>query len=248
MNRTIMKKARSMLHYKGVSMELWTEVVSTAVYLNYRSTNMERSDVTPYGIGFKVKPRMEHLRVFGSPGYTHIDDGKRTKLDPKSFRCMLLGYAENAKGYGVYDMGVQGQSGTVSEAGRARSGRNKRYALATSRNAGGTAVVTVGTVRRTWTGVGERPTTTSGVPGGRIGIPPEPERSRRSQERLFLLENGDDERKSEASDRPPSPNRPRIDEDGLIAEAVLTYAVNVIDGTDPPATYAQVMASDEAAE
>ena len=47
---------------------------------------------------------MEHLRVFRSEGYAHVNDAKRTKLEPKSFRCMFLGYAESTKGYRVYDL------------------------------------------------------------------------------------------------------------------------------------------------
>ena len=86
MNRTIMEKARSMLHYKGVSTVWWAEAVNTAVYLINRSTNATHPDSTPYELRFKVKPRMEQLRVFGSEGYAHIEDVKRTKLEPKSFR------------------------------------------------------------------------------------------------------------------------------------------------------------------
>ncbi|KAE8955150.1 hypothetical protein PR002_g31866 [Phytophthora rubi] len=104
MNRTIMEKARSMLHYKSVSTEWWAEAVSTAVYLINRSTNTQNTSVTPYELGFKVKPTLEHLRVFGSHGYAHIDKAQRTKLEPKSFRCMFLGYAENVKGYRVFDL------------------------------------------------------------------------------------------------------------------------------------------------
>ncbi|KAG6619287.1 putative polyprotein [Phytophthora cinnamomi] len=74
MNRAVMEKARSMLHDVFVSTEWCAEAVSTVVYLINRSANTERSDVTP------------------------------TKLEPKSFRCVFLGYVENAKGYRVYDM------------------------------------------------------------------------------------------------------------------------------------------------
>uniref|UniRef100_A0AAV1UAY2 Retroviral polymerase SH3-like domain-containing protein n=1 Tax=Peronospora matthiolae TaxID=2874970 RepID=A0AAV1UAY2_9STRA len=99
-----MEKSRSMLHYKGVSMEWWAEAVNTAVYLINRSTNTQNATVTPFELGFKVKPTLDHLRVFGSRGYAHIDKAKRTKLEPKSFRCLLLGYSENVKGYRVYDL------------------------------------------------------------------------------------------------------------------------------------------------
>lgn len=51
-----------------------------------------------------MKPQMDHLRVFGSHGYAYMDDVKRTKLESKSFKCMFLGYAENVKGYRVFDL------------------------------------------------------------------------------------------------------------------------------------------------
>lgn len=104
MNRTIMEKERSMVHYKGVPTEWWAEAVSTAVYLINRSTNTANSRNTPYELAFKQKPGLGHLRVFGSQGFAHVNDAKRTKLDPKSFRCLLLGYAERAKGYRVFDL------------------------------------------------------------------------------------------------------------------------------------------------
>ncbi|KAE8905815.1 hypothetical protein PF005_g21697 [Phytophthora fragariae] len=37
--------------------------------------------MTPYELAFKDKPRLDHLRVFGSFGYAHIDQSKRTKLE-----------------------------------------------------------------------------------------------------------------------------------------------------------------------
>nr|CAI72268.1 putative polyprotein [Phytophthora infestans] len=91
MNRLIMEKARSMLHYKYISTEKWSEAMSTAVYLVNRPTNTASSDVTPYEVTLQGKPRMEHLRVFGSQGYARVDDMKRTKIKTKRFRCTFLG-------------------------------------------------------------------------------------------------------------------------------------------------------------
>ncbi|CAI5716262.1 unnamed protein product [Peronospora farinosa] len=51
-----------------------------------------------------MKPRLDHLRVFESIGYAHVDDAKRTKLEPNSFKCMFLGYGDNTKGYRVYEL------------------------------------------------------------------------------------------------------------------------------------------------
>ena len=47
---------------------------------------------------------MGHLRVFGSQGFAHINTVKRTKLEPISFKCMFLGYAEKVKSSSVFDL------------------------------------------------------------------------------------------------------------------------------------------------
>ncbi|KAE9023480.1 hypothetical protein PR003_g13857 [Phytophthora rubi] len=240
-NRTIMEKARSMLHYKSVSTE-W------------------------------VKPTLEHLRVFGSHGYAHIDKAKRTKLEPKSFGCMFLGYAENVKGYRVFDLDASKVkvTGSVKLEEREVDGI---YDTLPPRN--GTVIhvsddvhdaVTPAPVERQsvmeepMEGVendapdvnmesveleqdpapplllSEEPPAPTGLElapyrepstvfeDNRVVFHPPIHHLRRDRETVFLLEDGTDaeeERKSEGSDGPPSPKRARIDEDGLLAEAVL---------------------------
>ena len=67
------------------------------IYLINRSTNTVHLDMTPYELAYKIKPQMDHLRVFGSQRFVHINDVKRTKLEPKSFKFIFLGYAVNVK-------------------------------------------------------------------------------------------------------------------------------------------------------
>ncbi|OWZ13708.1 Integrase, catalytic core protein [Phytophthora megakarya] len=85
----------------------------------------------------------------------------------------------------------------------------------------------------------------------RLVFHPEPERSRQARESLFLLENSpDDEQEvlSEGIDGPPSPQRSRFDEDGLIAEAVMAYVDNIVEVSDTLNSYAEAMAASEPAE
>ncbi|OWY90286.1 Integrase, catalytic core protein, partial [Phytophthora megakarya] len=85
----------------------------------------------------------------------------------------------------------------------------------------------------------------------RLVFHPDVERLRRPREPVFLLENGSDGGEyvqSEGSDGPPSPKRARIDEEGLIAEAVMAYVANIVDAADVPTSYAEAMASPEAAK
>ena len=68
---------------------------------------------------------------------------------------------------------------------------------------------------------------------------------------MLLLQNEsshDEHLQSEGSDGPSSPKRARIDEDGLIAEAVMAYVAKIDDAVDVPTTYAEAISSDEADE
>jgi hypothetical protein len=42
--------------------------------------------------------------VLGGEGFAYVDAKQRTKLDPKAFRCILPGYAEDEKSYRVLDL------------------------------------------------------------------------------------------------------------------------------------------------
>ena len=48
---------------------------------------------------FGKKPSVAHMRVFGCIAYAKIPDASRTKLEPKSVKCLLLGYCEGTKAY-----------------------------------------------------------------------------------------------------------------------------------------------------
>ena len=49
------------------------------------------------------KPSVAHLEVFGSECFMHIPDEERTKLEPKSRKCIFLGYDMESKAYWLYD-------------------------------------------------------------------------------------------------------------------------------------------------
>jgi hypothetical protein len=43
------------------------------------------------------------MRIFGCPTYLHISSEDRSKLDPKSKKCIFLGYEKGVKGYKLWD-------------------------------------------------------------------------------------------------------------------------------------------------
>lgn len=59
--------------------------------------------MTPYEVYYGKKPFIAHLRIFGSYAYVHVHKDTRTKLDPRSRKCIFVGYSEESKAYKVYD-------------------------------------------------------------------------------------------------------------------------------------------------
>ena len=80
-NRTITEMARAMLEHRNVPRKYWAEAVSTAVYLLNRSPTLAVNHKTPEEAWSGRKPRINHLKVFGSLAYVWIPNAKRTKLN-----------------------------------------------------------------------------------------------------------------------------------------------------------------------
>ena len=54
--------------------------------------------VTPHKKYYGKKSDLSHVSIFDSIAYVHIPDEKRQKLDPKSEKCILVGYSLEQKG------------------------------------------------------------------------------------------------------------------------------------------------------
>ena len=102
LNRTIMENVRAMLYHAKLPLYLWAEAVNTLVYLRNRSPTSRFKGETPYERWHGVKPKVDHLRVFGSKCYAHIPDEKRKKLDPKAEKGIFVGYPDGSKGYKIF--------------------------------------------------------------------------------------------------------------------------------------------------
>ena len=86
-----------MLSGTGLGQSFWAEAVETACYLVNRSPSSALEDKTPHEVWTGKKPSLSHLRVFVCDGYVHVPNGKRTKLDNKSERCIFIGYKDGLR-------------------------------------------------------------------------------------------------------------------------------------------------------
>ena len=88
-NWSLLDITRCLLLDQNLQMHLWGEAVQAAnTILNLRSTK-NYPDKTPSKFFAGKRPSVTHLRVFGSTAYAHIPKSFRTKLDPRSEKCVL---------------------------------------------------------------------------------------------------------------------------------------------------------------
>lgn len=102
LNRTLVEMARSMLLDSKLPKKFWGEAISTAVYLKNR-TPVKALNKTPFEVWHGKKPKVSHLRVFGSDAYAHVPRDERAKFDTKTRKCIMVGYGNVTKGYRLYD-------------------------------------------------------------------------------------------------------------------------------------------------
>eukprot|EP00253_Pinus_taeda_P005926 PITA_05926 len=88
-----------MLQYKGLSLSFWAEAINCENYILNRTPTKVLKNITPEEAWSSIKPDVGHFHVFGSEAWAHIPDEKHKSLEPKSEKCMFVGYYEDVKGY-----------------------------------------------------------------------------------------------------------------------------------------------------
>ena len=88
-----------MLFSANLSKHFWAEAVTTAAYLINRSPSSALNFRTPQEVWSGKPPDLSNLRIFGSPAYAHINQGK---LEPRAIKGIFIGYPEGVKGYRIW--------------------------------------------------------------------------------------------------------------------------------------------------
>ena len=96
--------ARSMLEHRHVPKQFWAKAVTIAIYLLNWSPTVAVKGKTSKEAWLGRKPRISHLKVFGSLAFVWIPDASCTKLDAKSQKLMLAGYSSLHKAYRLIDV------------------------------------------------------------------------------------------------------------------------------------------------
>ncbi|KAL0298359.1 UNVERIFIED_CONTAM: Retrovirus-related Pol polyprotein from transposon TNT 1-94 [Sesamum radiatum] len=99
MNKTPLNKVRCLLISSGLPKIFWGEALLTAAYLINRSPSVPLSGKIPECIWTDSDVNLSSLRIFGCSAFalSHGD-----KLDPRSQKCVFIGYPDGVKGYRLW--------------------------------------------------------------------------------------------------------------------------------------------------
>lgn len=98
----VMDMARCMLYDKEIPQKLWAEAVNAVVYVLNRCPSSVLKGITPEEVWTGRKPRIDHLRIFGSQVLAYVPKKERTKIDPKAREGLFVGYAPNEGGFRIF--------------------------------------------------------------------------------------------------------------------------------------------------
>jgi hypothetical protein len=96
-NHTLKEMANCMIQSKGLLLKYWVEAINCENYIVNRTPTKALKNITLEEAWTKIKPDVSHFRVFGSIAWAHIPDEKRKALQPKSEKCIFVGYLKMSK-------------------------------------------------------------------------------------------------------------------------------------------------------
>jgi hypothetical protein len=96
-NRTLKEMANCMLQSKGLSLCFWAESINCANYIINHTPTKVLKNITLEEAWSSIKMDVSNFRVFESEAWAHIHDEKHKALEPKSEKCIFVGYSERCK-------------------------------------------------------------------------------------------------------------------------------------------------------
>lgn len=106
-NRHLLEVARSLMFATHVPKIFWGDALLTAAYLINRMPSKVLKFQTPCQTLLQLFPHTRFIsfidpKVFGCTAFVHLHSQHLSKLDPKSVKCIFIGYSSHQKGYKCY--------------------------------------------------------------------------------------------------------------------------------------------------
>ena len=95
-NRTLLDMVRSMMSLTDLPLLFWGYALETAVF-TLNGAPSKSAETTPYELWFGKKPNLSFLKASGCDAY--VKKLQPDKLEPKSDKCIFVGYLKETIGY-----------------------------------------------------------------------------------------------------------------------------------------------------
>ncbi|GBM68167.1 Retrovirus-related Pol polyprotein from transposon TNT 1-94 [Araneus ventricosus] len=100
-NYTACDGIKALLNSSGLPENFWGEALLTFTYCWNRSVHRDFKK-TPFELYGGFKPSVTHLKPFGIEAFVGIPKQRRSKLQMRAKRGVMVGYALQTKGYRIY--------------------------------------------------------------------------------------------------------------------------------------------------
>jgi hypothetical protein len=102
-NRTVFELSSTLMTDANTPLYLWEYAVSTVIHtLNLLPNKALNLISTPFIELFHRPADVSHLRIFGCPAYTLLQEHERPVIGVRSVKCTFVGYDEHSLSYLVY--------------------------------------------------------------------------------------------------------------------------------------------------
>lgn len=99
-HRHITELGLSMMFESKMPQKYWVEAFFTSNFLrNLLPSSVLTNNISPYEALYGHKPNYTAMRTFGCACYPTLRDYAAHKFDPRSLKCVFMGYNERYKGY-----------------------------------------------------------------------------------------------------------------------------------------------------
>ena len=100
----IMNVTRSLLFQSNLPKIFWSLATLHVVFLINRIPSKHLHNLSPNELLHNREPDFNFLKVFGYLAFASTLSTYRTKLDPRSRKCIFVGFKQGTKGYLLYDL------------------------------------------------------------------------------------------------------------------------------------------------
>ncbi|KAM1411401.1 hypothetical protein COP1_024098 [Malus domestica] len=103
-HRHVIETTITLLQHASLPSEFWSFGCQTAVYLINRMPTTILQNKSPFEALYGKLPIISHLKIFGCSCFPFLSPYNASKLQPKTIKCVFLGYASQYKGYICFDV------------------------------------------------------------------------------------------------------------------------------------------------